>query len=243
MIKRSFITLLSLLCLWQLIVWITHSPTYILPGPMMSLKAFFTTLPVIARESVPTIIETILGFIFGSLFGATAAIILVYFKPARLWFMPVLLISQALPTFAIAPLFVLWFGYGMASKIAVTMLMIFFPVTSSFYDGLKRTPQAYLNMAQMMNASHWRTLIHIQIPAALPNLASGLRVAATFAPMGAVIGEWVGASQGLGYLLLNDNARMQIADMFAVLLVIIVLTLLLYALVDRLLKKLIFWKA
>lgn len=241
MIKRGGITLFSLLLLWQLIVWATHSPVYILPGPLATLRAFISILPTIALQSVPTITEIVLGFIFGSLFGASAAIALIYIKPARQWFLPILLISQALPTFAIAPLFVLWFGYGMASKIAVIMLMIFFPITSSFYDGLKRTPQAYLDMAQLMNASRWQTLWRIQIPAALPSLASGLRVAATFAPMGAVIGEWVGASKGLGYLLLNDNARMQIADMFAVLLVIIVLTLLLYWAVNFLLRRLIFW--
>jgi putative hydroxymethylpyrimidine transport system permease protein len=241
-IKQSVTTLFSLLIIWQLIVWVTHSPVYILPGPATSIQAFFHTLPIIAKESVPTMIETLAGLFFGSLFGASAAIILIYVKPARLWFMPILLISQALPTFAVAPLFVLWFGYGMASKIIVTMLMIFFPITSSFYDGLKRTPKAYLDMATMMNASRWQILWRIKIPAALPNLASGLRVAATFAPMGAVIGEWVGSSQGLGYLLLNDNARMQIADMFAVLMVIIVLTLLLYCSVDVLLKKLIFWE-
>lgn len=159
----------------------------------------------------------------------------------RHWFFPILLISQALPTFAIAPLLVIWLGYGMSSKIAVTMIMLFFPVASNFYDGLRSTPKHFLEMAQLMGANRWRLLWLIQIPSALPALASGLRVAATIAPIGAVIGEWVGASQGLGFLLLNANARMQIDLMFAVLVVITLLTIALYYFVDFILKRWINW--
>ena len=165
-----------------------------------------------------------------------------YFRLARLWFLPVLLISQALPAFAVAPLLVIWFGYGMASKVIVAMILLFFPVTSAFYDGLRRTPVEWLYLGQVMGASRWRLLWRIRIPAALPALGSGLRIAATVAPMGAIIGEWVGSSQGLGFLMLNANARMQIDLMFAVLFVVVALTLTLYFLIDTLLKKIIFWK-
>jgi putative hydroxymethylpyrimidine transport system permease protein len=154
-----------------------------------------------------------------------------------------LITSQALPTFAIAPLLVIWLGYGMMSKIVVAMMMIFFPVASAFYDGLRRTPVEWLYLGQVMGASPWRLLWRIRIPAALPALGSGLRVAATFAPMGAVIGEWVGASQGLGFLMLNANARMQIDLVFAVLIVLVALTLLLYFSVDKTLKKIVFWRS
>ncbi|MCP4476140.1 MAG: ABC transporter permease subunit [Gammaproteobacteria bacterium] len=184
----------------------------------------------------------ILGLLCGIAAGIIAALILVYCRPARWWFLPIVIISQALPVFAIAPLFVIWFGYGMTSKVAITMLMLFFPVTSSFYDGLCRVPKHYLELATLAQASRWQTLRYIQVPAALPALASGIRVAATYAPMGAVIGEWVGASRGLGFLMLNANARMEIDLVFAVLITIMLLTLLLYFTLDYLLKRWIWWQ-
>ncbi len=230
-----------LILIWQFIAVIFNLPPYILPTPLLVLESFQRYGILILQQSVPTIIEASLGFAFSFLLGTFGALVLIYFRPMRLWFLPILLISQALPTFAIAPLFVIWFGYGMASKIVTTILMLFFPITSAFYDGLRRTPQGYLDLAQTMNASKWQTLRCIRIPMALPSLGSGLRVAATFAPMGAVIGEWVGASKGLGFLILNANSRMQIDLMFATLFVLIILTLAFYFIVDLSIKSVISW--
>jgi ABC-type nitrate/sulfonate/bicarbonate transport system permease component len=167
---------------------------------------------------------------------------MVYIKPLSLWFLPLMIISQAIPTFAIAPLLVIWFGYGMASKIICTILMIFFPITSAFFDGLRQTERHWLDLAKTMNAKKIRLFYYIRIPAALPRLASGMRIAAVFAPIGAVIGEWVGASGGLGFLMLNANARMQIDLMFAALCVLILLSLLLYFIIDRICARFIFEK-
>lgn len=161
---------------------------------------------------------------------------LVYFHPLRDSLLPILLISQALPTFAIAPLLVIWFGYGMTAKIITICLMLFFPITSSFYDGLRSTPSSYLDLAKILRATRFQILWRIRIPAALPAFSSGLRLAATFAPIGAVIGEWVGASKGLGFLILHANSQMKIDLMFAALLVLGGLTLGFYFLIDYLLK-------
>lgn len=240
-ILRLIFLFLGLILFWMGMIQLFHFPSYILPSPILVMIAFTQNFHLIFQEAIPTIIETLLGLFFGTLLGMSTALCMIYFKPLRLWFLPVLLISQALPTFAIAPLFVIWFGYGMASKIAVTILMLFFPITSAFYDGLRSTPAAYLDLAKNMNANHWRTLWHIRLPYALPSLATGLRVAATIAPIGAVIGEWVGASEGLGYLLLNSNSRMQIDLMFAVLVVITAFTLFLYFMVDKTLRHWINW--
>jgi putative hydroxymethylpyrimidine transport system permease protein len=238
---RSIFITFTLLILWQLIVWFAQLPTFILPGPLQVFQTLYLQAPLIAQQAVPTIIETLLGLLFGTLLGCSLALSMTLFRPLGFWFMPILVISQALPTFAIAPLLVIWLGYGMASKIATTMLMLFFPVASSFFDGLKRTELGWLDLAHTMNAVHWRTLWQIRVPAALPNLASGLRVATAAAPIGAIVGEWVGSSKGLGFLMLNANARMQIDLMFAVLLVIIVLGIILYFAVDKLLRQLIYW--
>lgn len=242
MLLRGVVALLGLICLWHLIVTIFHLPSYIVPTPEQVFKTWYLRADLILSEATPTIIETLLGLLFGTLLGCIAAISMAFFRPLNFWLLPILLVSQAIPTFAIAPLLVIWFDYGMASKIATTIIMLFFPITSAFYDGLKRTDPGWLDLAKTMQANKWRTFWHIRIPSALPNLASGLRVATAIAPIGAVVGEWVGSSHGLGFLMLNSNARMQIDLMFAALFTIVIFSLSLYFLVDRLLRHFVTWQ-
>jgi len=233
---RSLVMIVSLLLLWALIVYIFRLPAFILPSPISVLKKLYLAYPIILHQSLATIVEAVAGFFLGTIVGILFAILVAQFRMARLWFLPLLLVSQALPVFVLAPLFVLWLGYGESSKILTCMLMVFFPVTSAFYDGLRHTPKNYLELGQIMGASPRRLLWYIKIPSALPMLASGLRMAAVFSPMGAIIGEWVGASRGLGFLILNANARMQMDMVFAILIVIVLFTLLFYFTIDRVLK-------
>ena len=144
-----------------------------------------------------------------------------------------LVFTQALPVFALAPLLTLWLGYGLWSKVAMAVLIIYFPITSSFFDGLMRTPPGYLDLARTMQASPRAILWHIRIPAALPSLASGMRLAAVYAPIGAVIGEWVGSSQGLGYLMLLANGRAKTDLMFAAMLTLGVFSIVLHMIIHR----------
>lgn len=239
---RGMIVFIGLVLLWQLCIMVFHLPDYLLPSPLKVLQVFTQQGQLILTQAEPTIVEAILGLIYGTLIGMLTAILAILFKPLRFWLIPIIVISQAIPTFAIAPLLVVWLGYGEASKVATAAIMIFFPIATTFYDGLQQTPQTWLNVAKTMRASKWQVLRYIKIPAALPSLASGLRVAAALAPAGAVVGEWVGASRGLGFLMLNANARMQIDVMFAALFAITVFTLVLYFIVDISLKKLIWWQ-
>lgn len=238
---RGIIVITGLLLLWQAIVMVFDLPDYILPAPMTVAVALISHAHLLFTEALTTITETILGLFLGILFGCIGALLMASVRPIAYWLLPIMIISQAIPTFAIAPLFVIWFGYGLASKIAITVIMLFFPIASAFYDGLKRTEPCWLELAKTMNAKQWQIFWHIRIPAALPNLATGIRVAAVIAPIGAIVGEWVGASRGLGFLMLNANARMQIDLMFAALFLIIVLSLLLYFVVDKTLRRLITW--
>jgi putative hydroxymethylpyrimidine transport system permease protein len=153
-----------------------------------------------------------------------------------------LVVSQAVPVFAIAPVLVLWLGFGAASKIVTAAIIIFFPVTSAFYDGMRRTEPGWLDLARTMGASPRAVLWQVRVPAALPSLASGLRVATAVAPIGAVVGEWVGASSGLGYLMLHANGRSETDAMFAALFVLAVMALVLYFAVDRALTALLPWQ-
>ncbi len=239
---RGFTVFIGLIAIWQFVIIIFALPAYILPTPLSVLQILTNRFALIMQETKITVIETLLGLFIGIVFGSLAALLMASFKSISLWILPVLVISQAIPTFAIAPLFVIWFGYGMTSKIATAVIMIFFPIASNFYDGLTHTQTGWMNLAKTMNAKKWRFFWYIRIPAALPNFASGLRVATVAAPIGAVVGEWVGASQGLGFLMLNANARMQIDLMFAGLFILVVFSLGLYFIVDHGLKRLIPWQ-
>jgi len=232
----------GLLLLWQTVVWLTDAPPFILPGPLAVAAVLVDKAGLLARHGLVTGAEILMGLALGATLGGASALILSAFRPARRWLMPVLVVSQALPVFALAPLLTLWFGYGMASKVAMATLIIYFPVTSAFYDGLKRTEPGWLDLAQTMGASKRAALIHLRLPAALPAFASGLRVAAAVAPIGAVVGEWVGSSAGLGYLMLHANARMQISTVFAALVVLAAFSLILFHLVDRAGKRLAHWQ-
>lgn len=239
---RIIITMTVLLLLWQMTIIIFQLPSFILPTPWSVAKSLYLNIHLILYQAIPTITETLLGLILGIIIGIIAALFLSSFSFAKRWFLPLVIISQSIPTFALAPLLVIWFGYGMPSKIITAIIMLFFPVTSTFYDGLNNTPKEYLHLARVMHAKSINILIKIKFAAALPQLASGIRMAAVIAPIGAVVGEWVGASKGLGFLMLNANARMQIDMMFAVLVVIVSFALLLYYSLDYLLKRLMPWQ-
>ena len=240
-ILRVLVIFLSVLVVWHLTTVITESPPYILPNPRLVFTAFVANLDLLFFHGLITLTEILLGLTIGLIFGIASAIFLAYFQTAQQWLMPILVVSQALPVFALAPILVLWLGYGMASKVAMATLIIYFPVTAAFFDGLKRTNIGFLDLAVTMNASKWKILRHIRIPSALPALASGLRVATAVAPIGAIVGEWVGSSEGLGYLMLHANGRMQIDVMFAALFTLSFIAIALYYTVDVFLTRTVNW--
>ena len=239
---RPPLLILSLITLWQLVVLGTGVPPYILPGPLPVARALVAHLPVLAPHLATTVIEILLGLVLGTLLGSAAALTMILSPLLKRWLLPVLVISQAIPVFALAPILVLWLGYGMASKVAMAVLIIFFPVTASFHDGMQRTDRDLLDLARIMGASPIGVLRHIVIPSALPAFAAGMRVAAAVAPIGAVIGEWVGSSEGLGFYMLHANARMQVDLMFAALTLLAAASLTLYFCIDRLLDRLVYWQ-
>ena len=239
---RALVTAAGLLAAWHALVWLTGLPPYILPGPDRVALALYGQAGLLGRHAATTLAEILVGIVLGSVVGALSALLLAASGTARRWLLPALVISQALPVFALAPLLVLWLGYGMASKVAMAVLIIFFPVTAAFLDGLKRTEPGWVELARTMDASPGAVLAQIRLPAALPALGSGLRVAAAVAPIGAVVGEWVGSSAGLGYLMLHANARMQVDLMFAALTLLALMAVGLWLLVDRLCRRLVPWQ-
>jgi putative hydroxymethylpyrimidine transport system permease protein len=242
-VLRPLLIAAGLLLAWQAAVLLTGAPAYILPSPVAVLRAGIANAGPLGAHAAVTAAEIVAGFLLGSVLGSATAIAMARFATVRRWVLPVVVASQAVPVFALAPVLVLWLGYGPASKIAMAVLVIYFPVTAAFLDGLRRTDPGWLDLAAVMGARGWATMRWIRIPAALPALGSGLRMAAAVAPIGAVIGEWVGSSAGLGYLMLQANARLKVDLMFAALAVLAAMGLFLFFAVDRAARRAVPWMA
>ena len=239
---RLAVICLGLVLAWQVIVWVSSAPPYILPGPAAVAEAVWHKWSILLGHAGITLFEIVSGLLLGTIFGACSALIMTVSGSLKRWLLPVLVMSQAVPVFALAPLLVLWLGYGLTSKIVMAVLIIFFPVTAAFYDGLRSTDPEWLELARVMNARPKAVLFHIRIPAAMPAFASGLRVAAAVAPIGAVVGEWVGSSRGLGFYMLHANARMQTDLMFAALVFLVVMALTLYFFIDWGMRRVVYWQ-
>lgn len=222
--KTALALVLTVLLLWQGLIWLTAMPPFMLPSPLAVLDALWLNRQEIARHAGFTLSEVLLGFVIGAGIGAALAVAMGFSARLTGVLKPILTFSQTIPVFALAPILTLWLGFGMAPKVAMTVLIVFFPVASAFLDGLARTPQAALDLAQVMGGNKARIMWHLRIPAALPQLATGLRLAAVYAPIGAVIGEWVGGARGLGALMIHANGRMKTDLVFAALLVLSVMT-------------------
>jgi putative hydroxymethylpyrimidine transport system permease protein len=218
--------------LWQAVVWATGAPHFILPGPGRVGASLWANAPLLAEHARFTLVNLATGLVAGVALGVVTALNLALSPAARLLVRPLLIFAQAVPVFALAPVLTLWLGYGAASKIVIVMLVIYFPVASAFFDGLMRLPAPLADLAQMMRATPLRRLVYLQLPHALPALATGLRLALVYAPFAVIIGEWVGSSRGLGYLMLLANGRGQTDLMFAALIVLAVQSLVLFALFE-----------
>ena len=162
------------LAIWQALVIVTGSPPFILPSPWRVAQALFDNRVIIAENAWITILEVMAGLVLGTLLGVLTAIQLASSKTTERLMMPILVFTQAVPVFALAPVLTLWFGYGIASKIVMTVLIIYFPVTSAFYDGLTRIDKGLLDLARSMDATKTHLMWHVRIPHALPSLGTGL---------------------------------------------------------------------
>lgn len=239
---RGLVTLAGLVLLWEVIRRLTGAPSFYLPSPLSVAEAIWRHRVSLADNALVTAGEVIAGFVIGATLGAANALSLISSPFARRWLEPLLIFSQAAPVYALAPLLTLWLGFGIGSKIVMTALVIFFPVTAAFYDGLRRTDPGLLDLARVMGASPRATLWRLRVPAATPALASGLKLAAVYAPIGAVIGEWVGGgSRGLGYLMIYANARTKADLLFAALIILALFAILFHRLVGLAVSRLTRW--
>lgn len=231
----------AILASWEIIVRVTDTKAFIFPPPSRVLAAFVDQPVYFLYHAGITATEVIAGLVAGLTAGIVTALIITTSERLSRLVGPALVASQALPVFAIAPLLVIWFGFGMMSKVIMAALIIYFPVATAFTDGLRRTEPGLIDLALLNGASRRQTFTVIKIPAALPAFGSGLRVAAGIAPIGAIVGEWVGASAGLAFIMLQANARMQTDDVFVAVFLLALMAVLLRAAVEKFLRHLLFW--
>ena len=239
---RILITFTVIIIFWYIICLLFELPPFILPSPDLVAIALVNNFYEILNHSSITLLEILLSLFFGIVLGSFFAVLISLSERLKRWIMPLLLASQSIPVFALAPILVLWFGYGISSKVIIGTIIVFFPIASNFSDALNKIPKEYIHAGQTLGFSKLQIFNLIKLPNALPGLFSGIRVGACFAPIGAVVGEWIGGSQGLGSYMIYSNARLQIDNMFAALIILIVITISLYHLIDLILKKLIWWE-
>jgi NitT/TauT family transport system permease protein len=234
-------TLVGLFVLWEVAVRIFNVPSFIIPAPSAALAKIFAFPGAMFRHTGTTLYETVLGFLLGIAIGVVAAIVIVYSVTLQKVIYPLIVLSQVLPKIAIAPILMIWAGYGPLSKVLIALLICFFPMVVSTVTGLRSVDPDLVDLARSLCASEIKIFRKIRFPNALPYLFVGLKLSITLAVIGAIVGEFIGGSQGLGYLILSANFQMDTAMMFAGLFLLSVLGLVLFGLIMLLERIFIPW--
>ncbi len=240
MLKRnlpSVIAVTAVLLVWQLVCSLGWIPAYMLPSPMKVLRSFVQELPLLWNHSRITLQEAFLGLLLGVSVGFLAAVLMDAFDLLYKAFYPLLILTQTVPSVAIAPLLVLWFGYEMTPKIILIVISTFFPVTVGLLDGFRSADKDAIGLLRSMGADRRHVFWYIKFPTALPQLFSGLRIAAAYSVVGAVISEWLGGFGGLGVYMTRVKKAFAFDKMFAVIFLISAISLALMALVELAEKK------
>ena len=214
-----------LLFVWEGAVELFSIPLYVLPSPLQVLRALAKELPVLSLHGGVTVAEALAGMAVSMVLAAALGILMDCFPLVRRGLYPVLVVTQTVPMIVMAPILIIYMGFGIGPKILTVVLMCFFPVAVSFSDGLAQVDEEYVNLVRSYGAGRLQAYRLVKIPAAVPSLLSGLKVAATYSISGAVVGEWIGATQGLGYYLLRVKNSYMLDRVFACVAVIILLSL------------------
>lgn len=228
----SVLTAAGLIAIWQAVCALGILPGYLLPSPLQIVSAFLRELPTLWENARITLLEAFLGLTLGVAVGALAAVAMDAFEGVYRAFYPLLVLTQTVPTVAIAPLLVLWFGYEMAPKIILIVITTFFPMTVGMLEGLRSADRDAIGLLRSMGANRVQVFWYLKFPTALPQFFSGLRIAAAYSVVGAVISEWLGGFGGLGVYMTRVRKAFAFDKMFAVIFLICGISLGLMALVD-----------
>lgn len=231
-----------ILILWQAVCSVGLVDEFLLPSPVHVVKAFVEEFPLLMEHSFVTLAEALFGLILGILLGFFVAVFMDQFEPLYKACYPLMILSQTIPTVAIAPLLVLWFGYEMAPKVILIVITTFFPIAVGLLNGFKSADRDSINLLRAMGAGRWQIFKIVKLPGALSQFFAGLRISASYAVVGAVISEWLGGFSGLGVYMTRVKKAFAFDKMFAVILLISLISLLLMKGVDLLQKKCMPWE-
>jgi ABC-type nitrate/sulfonate/bicarbonate transport system permease component len=234
--------LAALLVLWEAAVRLAGIPRYILPAPSGIGRELWVKAGLLAGHSLVTLGEIALGLVIGLAGGLGLGVLVFVSRTLERTVMPLVVASQAVPVFAAAPLLVLWFGYGPGSKAAMAAIIVFFPIVVNTLEGLKSTDPDLVALLEILEADRRQIFFKVRVPQALPYVLAGVRVGAAVSVIGAVIGEWVGAREGLGYLMMQANAQLRTELLFAAIVCLSVMGTGLYWAVGALERILTPWK-
>ena len=229
------------LAVWYGVIWSFRFKEYILPAPHEALQALVDKRALLLRHSTYTLGEAFAGFLVAILFGVPCAVAIVWSQTLERAIMPLLVFSQTFPKAAIAPLLVIWFGFGLSPKVLVAFLIAYFPIVMSMVVGMRAVESDLIEAIRSFKASTLQVFLKGRIPYSLPFVFSGLKTAAAFALTGAVVGEWVGADRGLGFLLTVANADLNTRLTFAILLLLMVYGFIWFSLLSVAERLLIPW--
>jgi NitT/TauT family transport system permease protein len=221
-----------IIAIWAVSCRLFEIPEAVLPTPGQVITAFIDSFGLLAREGWVTLTETVLGFALALAVGLPLAVAIANSRALNLMFYPLLVALQSVPKVALAPIVLVWLGTGLESKLAIVWLVAFFPIIIDTAAGLRSTPRELIQLARSLKASPWQIFYKVQFPAALPFVLTGAKVAITLAVIGAVIGEFMGSSSGLGYLLLSATSQLNTPLAFAALFALSILGLGVYAVVE-----------
>ncbi len=230
------------LVIWQLVCSAGLVPSFLLPSPIDVGKAFVTDFSLLFSHSCVTLLETFIGLVLGIALGFVLALLMDRFRLLYKMLYPLIVITQTVPTVAIAPLLVLWFGYEMVPKVILIVIIVFFPIAVNLLDGYRSADNDTINLLRSMGASKTQILRYVKLPSALGHFFAGLKIAVSYAVVGAVISEWLGGFKGLGVYMTRVKKAYSFDKMFAVIFLISALSLILMWLVKILEKKFMPWK-
>jgi putative hydroxymethylpyrimidine transport system permease protein len=226
---------LAMLVIWELWIRIFNVPKYLLASPTGIVAAMRKDWSRYLEPNLwPTLSEVLIGFAIAIVAGVGLAIVLHLFTPLRRAVYPILIGSQTIPIVVLAPVLVILLGYGLLPKVVIVALICFFPIVVNGLDGLRLVDDDFIRMMRTLDATRWAIFRKVEFPGALPSIFSGMRVAATFAAIGAVFGEWAGSSVGLGYLIQASTPNLQTARIFAAILLLTLIAMALFGLVSLL---------
>jgi NitT/TauT family transport system permease protein len=233
--------LLVLVVAWDIAIRLFRIPPYLIPAPLAVARQLFTEWPMLWRETLPTLYATLGGFAASAIVGVPIAMWIAYSRVVESFVYPLLVFSQSVPKVAIAPLFVVWFGFGIVPKVIAAFLLGFFPVVVSTVQGFKAVEGDVIDLARSMGASPFKVFLKFRLPTALPSIFSGLKVSVTLAVVGAVVGEFVGSNAGIGYVLQKANGTFDLPLMFAALVILSMVGVLLFLVVELIERWLLPW--